>query len=140
MALLGFFSAAWRIAPRDTYIGWTDQQRQEHLHLVVNNSHFLILPWIYSRNLASKLLSLAAARFSDDWEFRYRYRPVLLETFVETDRFAGTCYKAANWLYVGETTGRGRNDTNNLAALPKKQIFLYPLVPNFREPLVYDSS
>jgi hypothetical protein len=140
VALLGFSSAAWRIAPRDTYIGWTDQQRQDHLHLVVNNSRFLILPWIYSRNLASKLLSLAAARLSDDWELRYRYRPVLLETFVETDRFTGTCYKAANWVRVGETTGRGRNDTNNLAALPKKQIFLYPLVPNFREPLVYDSS
>ena len=140
LALLGFSASAWKIAPREAYLGWADQQRQEHLHLVVNNSRFLILPWIYSRNLASRLLAMAANQLPDDWERRYRYRPVLLETFVETDRFAGTCYKAANWVHVGTTTGRGRNDTENLAALPKKEIYMYPLVRNFREILHFNSS
>jgi hypothetical protein len=140
VALLGFSSAAWKIAPRDNYIGWTDQQRQDHLPLVLNNNRFLILPWIYSRNLASKLLARAAAQLPDDWEGKYGYRPVLLESFVQADRFAGTCYKAANWIHVGSTAGRGRNDIDNLAAVPKKEIFLYPLVPDFRETLTFDSS
>jgi len=140
VALLGFSSAAWKIAPRDTYIGWTDQQRQEHLHLVCNNNRFLILPWIYSKNLASKLLAMATAQLPDDWRCKYGYRPALLETFVESERFAGTCYKAANWIHVGTTAGRGRNDIEGLAAIAKKEIYLYPLLPNFREILIFDSS
>ena len=140
VALLGFSSAAWRIAPRDHYIGWTDLQRHSRLHMLLNNSRFLILPWICSRNLASKLLSMAAARLPEDWQRRYGYRPVLLESFVEQDRFSGSSYRAANWILVGTTTGRGRNDRENLAALPKKQIFLYPLLPDFRDLLCLDSS
>lgn len=140
VALLGFSSAAWRIAPRDSYIGWTDRQRQDHLSLVLNNNRFLILPWIYSKNLASKLLAMAADQLPDDWERKYGYRPLLLETFVESDLFTGTCYKAANWIHVGTTAGRGRNDTNNLATLAKKEIFLYPLARNFRDVLTIDSS
>ena len=140
VALLGFSSAAWKISPRDTYIGWTNQQRQDHLSLVINNNRFLILPWIFSRNLASKLLAMAAAQLPDDWQCKYGYRPVLLETFVESERFAGTCYKAANWIHVGSTTGRGRNDVEGLAAVAKKEIYLYPLLPDFREILLYDSS
>jgi hypothetical protein len=140
LALLGFSSAAWKIAPRDEYIGWNDRHRQEHLPLVVNNSRFLILPWVCSRNLASKLLAMAAARLADDWQRRWGSRPVLLETFVESDRFTGSCYKAANWCHVGTTAGRGRNDADKRAAIPKKEIFLYPLTPNFRDSLCFDSS
>ena len=140
LALLGFSSAAWKIAPRDAYIGWSARQREDHLSLVVNNSRFLILPWILSRNLASKLLSMAAARLPEDWHNRWGYRPVLLETFVETDRFTGACYKAANWHHVGTTAGRGRNDPDKHAALPAKEIFLYPLTPNFRQALQTNAS
>jgi transposase len=140
LALFGFSSAAWKIAPRDAYIGWSARQREDHLSLVVNNSRFLILPWVISRNLASKLLSMAAARLPEDWQRRWGYRPVLLETFVETDRFTGASYKAANWRHVGTTAGRGRNDPQKLAALPPKEIFLYPLTPNFRRSLQTNAS
>jgi len=132
VALLGFGAAAWKVAPRDRFIGWTPSQRKQRLHLVVNNARFLILPWVQSRNLASKLLALAARRLPKDWEARHSYRPVLLETFVETARFKGTCYKAANWVQVGHTQGRGKLDTKHRAALPTKSIWLYPLAPNFR--------
>jgi hypothetical protein len=132
VALLGFSSAAWRVAPRDWFIEWSDEARKKNLHLIVNNARFLILPWVISKNLASRILSLASRQIVADWEARYAYRPVLLETFVEKDRFAGTCYKAANWKYVGVTQGRGKKDRFNRLALPKKDIFLYPLVKNFR--------
>lgn len=98
LALLGFGAAAWKVAPRDTFIGWTPEQRQENLHLVVNNARFLILPWVTSKCLASKLLAMVARCIPGDWQKRYGYRPVLLETFVEKQRFKGTCYKAANWI------------------------------------------
>jgi hypothetical protein len=98
LALLGFGAAAWKIAPRDHFSGWSPEPRQQRLHLVVNNARFLILPWVASKNLAAKLLGLVARRLPDAWRQRYGYRPVLLETFVETQRFPGTCYKAANWL------------------------------------------
>lgn len=132
LALLGFGAAAWKIAPRDRFIGWTDPQRRLHLQLVVNNARFLILPWVQSRNLASKLLAMATRRLADDWYHRYGYRPVLVETFVETPRFQGTCYKAANWLYLGQTQGRGKLDVQRKAQLPKKSIWVYPLHLNFR--------
>ncbi len=132
LALLGFGAAAWKTAPRDSFIGWNVTQRQKRLHLVVNNARFLILPWVHSRNLASRLLSMASRQLADHWEERYAYRPALLETFVETPRFRGTCYKAANWTYLGETKGRGKLDVHNLAMLPKKSIWVYPLVRDFR--------
>lgn len=131
LALLGFGAAAWKIAPRDNYIGWSEKQRQKNLHLIVNNIRFLILPWIKVKNLASKLLAMASKRLSEDWQHRYKYQPVLLETFVECGRFHGTCYKAANWIHVGQTRGRGKKDIKNTASLPKKDIWLYPLNPSF---------
>ena len=133
VALLGFGAAAWKTAPRDHFIGWTPEQRQQRLPLVVNNARFLILPWVASKNLASKLLALIARRLPEDWRQCYGYRPVLLETFVETTRFQGTCYKAANWVYVGQTKGRGKLDVHNTATLPPKDIWLYPLSPQFRQ-------
>jgi hypothetical protein len=132
LALLGFGAAAWKTAPRDHFIGWSDQQRQSRLHLLVNNARFLILPWVHSRNLASRLLAMAARRLADDWQQHYGYRPVLLETFVETPRFRGTCYKAANWIYLGETQGRGKLDVGHTARLPKKSVWVHPLVLDFR--------
>ncbi|MDA2924916.1 DUF4338 domain-containing protein, partial [Acidobacteria bacterium AH-259-L09] len=132
LALLGFGAAAWKTAPRDRFIGWTPEQRERNLHLVVNNARFLILPWVHSRNLASRLLAMAARRLTDDWQQRYGYRPVLIETFVETLRFRGTCYKAANWIYLGETQGRGKLDVKHKALLPRKSTWAYPLVKDFR--------
>ena len=127
VALSGFSAAAWRVAPRDWYIGWSEEKRKENLHLIVNNARFLILPWVTSKNLASKILALVANRIGDDWYSRYKYRPVLLETFVEKNRFTGTCYKAANWKWVGTTKGRGKKDRLKEFKLPQKEIFLYPL-------------
>jgi hypothetical protein len=132
LALLGFGAAAWKTAPRDRFIGWTPTQREASLHLIVNNARFLILPWVKSKNLASKLLGLAARRLPEDWEKRYNYRPVMMETFVETQRFQGTCYKAANWIRLGETKGRGKLDTHNQCGLPVKSVWIYPLDKNFR--------
>ena len=133
LALFGFGAAAWKTLPRDSFIGWNHDQRQKRLHLIVNNARFLILPWVNSKNLASKLLAMVAKRIPDDWSRLYSYKPVLLETFVESHRFHGTCYKAANWIYVGQTKGRGKLDIHNSASLPKKDIFLYPLTPTFKE-------
>ena len=132
LALLGFGAAVWKTAPRDEFIGWTPEQRRRQIHLVTNNIRFLILPWIRSQNLASRILSMATRRLANDWELRYGYRPVLLETFVESRRFHGTCYKAANWLYLGETKGRGRLEVEHKARLPKKSIFVHPLARSFR--------
>ena len=135
LALLGFGAAAWRVAPRDWYIDWSEEKRKENLHLVINNARFLILPWVYSKNLASKILGMVSRQIADDWQKQYNYRPVLLETFVEKQRFSGTCYKAANWKNVGTTKGRGKKDRFNEANLPKKDIFMYPLEKNFRSML-----
>lgn len=135
LALLGFGAAAWKTAPRDQYIGWDAETRKNNLHLIVNNARFLILPWVISKNLGSKILSTASRRLASDWEKRYSYRPQLLETFVEKKRFAGTCYKAANWICVGETKGRGKLDVKNEYKLPVKSVWLYPLSRDFRKKL-----
>jgi len=132
LAALGFAAAAWKVAPRDQWIRWTPPQRQQNLHLVVNNARFLILPWVRSPNLASRILATAARQLPADWLARYGYQPVLLETFVQTDRFHGTCYRAANWISVGLTQGRGKLDQHHLHPLPTKEIFLYPLHKHFR--------
>lgn len=134
LALLGFGAAAWKTAPRDNHIGWDRATRKKNLHLVVNNARFLILPWVRSKNLGSKILSLVSKRISDDWQERYNYRPVLLETFVEKQRFQGTCYKAANWLEVGETCGKGKLG-NSEGEVPTKSVWLYPLRKDFRTQL-----
>ena len=135
LAVLGFGACAWKVAPRDRFIAWNPQQRQARLHLVVNNARFLIPPWVQIKNLASSLLARVCRRLPDDWQARYGYRPLLVETFVQSDRFAGTSYRAANWIHVGQTQGRGKLDVHKLRALPKKDIWLYPLSPQFRSHL-----
>jgi hypothetical protein len=135
VALLGFGAAAWKTAPRDRFIGWTAEQRERRLHLVVNNARFLILPWVQCHNLASRLLGMATRRLADDWQQCYGLRPVLVETFVETPRFHGTCYKAANWIRLGETQGRGKLDVEHKAQLPRKSIWVYPLVKHLQRHL-----
>lgn len=135
LALFSFSASAWKIKPRDQFIGWTRQQRERNLQLVVNNSRFLILPWVRSRNLASRLLGMASRRLPADWEEKYAYRPVLLETFVEIARFAGTSYQAANWICVGNTKGRGKLDVKHENAKPVKSIWLLPLTRHFRRTL-----
>lgn len=132
LAALGFGAAAWKVAPRDRFIGWTPEQRINNLHMVLNNARFLILPWVTSRNLASRILSGVARCIQKHWKDRYNYEPVLLETFVETGRFHGTCYRAANWIYVGQTQGRGKLDRKHNNSKPVKDIFIYPLDKQFR--------
>lgn len=139
LALFGYGASAWRLAPRDRWIGWSDAQRQARLPHVVAQVRFLILPWIRCPHLASKLLSLSAKRLGADWERRYGIRPWLLESFVDTDRFQGTCYRAANWINVGSTQGRGKKDRHRRARLPKKQVYLYPLCRNCRERLAEEN-
>ena len=121
LAVLGFGAAAWSLAPRDRFIGWTVAERQAHLHLIVGNARFLIPPWVRVRYLASSLLALAARQLPADWERIYAYRPVLLETFVERPRHVGTCYKAANWICVGQTQGRGKLDRYKLRAINRSK-------------------
>jgi hypothetical protein len=135
LATLGFGASAWSVADGDCYIGWTAKQRKSNLPLIVNNSMFLVLPWVKSRNLASKILSLACKQITDDWQARYNYSLVLLETFVQVDRFTGTCYRAADWMQVGITQGRGKLEKSKQGKLPRKYILLYPLVKAFREQL-----
>jgi hypothetical protein len=135
LAAMGFGASAWKVAHRDRFIGWNTEQRKHNLHLVVNNARFLIPPWVTSRNLASRILSIAAKRLPSDWKRRYGYEPVLLETFVVLNLFQGTCYRAANWIHVGETQGRGKLDRRHLHSLPRKAVFLYPLLKNFRKTL-----
>ena len=127
VALLSFGASAWRLASRDAFIGWSDTQRSANLQRVVNNARFLILPWIVSKGLASKTLAMAARRLPADWQQRCGYRPVLLETFVQTDRHKGTCYRAANWIHVGQTVGRGKKALTHQQTLPIKDVWLYPL-------------
>jgi hypothetical protein len=130
-----FSSSAWKCRARDEYIGWGRANRQAGLHLVTNNSRFLIFPWVRVRHLASHILAKAAHRVSDDFQEKYGHPILLLETFVERDRFRGTCYKAANWIRVGETTGRGRDSVGHSAVLPIKDIYLYPLTAKFTQAL-----
>jgi len=132
IALLGFGAAAWHTAPRDQFIGWSHDQRKKNLHLIINNARFLILPWVQSKNLASMILSKAAKRVPDDWQEQYNYRPVLLETFVEKPRFEGTCYKAANWQYLGQTKGRGKLGISGKQSVPIKDLWVYPLDTKFK--------
>ncbi|MGH9463356.1 MAG: Druantia anti-phage system protein DruA [Vicinamibacteria bacterium] len=128
-------SAARWLQARDGFIGWDDGSRQKNLPRVVNNSRFLIQPWLSIQGLASHVLSLAARVVVDDWEEAYRVRPVLLETFVERERYEGTCYRAANWVEVGPTSGRGRMDRHNKADEPVKTCLVLPLVRDFRRKL-----
>jgi hypothetical protein len=135
LGALGFGAAAWKVAARDRWIGWGHAEREAHLGRVLNNARFLLLPWIQVRNLASKVLSLAAVQVPEDFAAHYGTRVVLLETFVQTPRFRGTCYRAANWQYLGETTGRGKCARSRKASLPRKAVYVYPLAADFRTAL-----
>ena len=115
LACLLWTSPAWKMKPRDVWIGWSDEQRQRHLQWIVNNGRFLILPWVRVQSLASKVLALSTRQLPQDWESHYGHRPLLLETLVDAARFRGTCYRAANWIYIGQTTGRGRMDREHTA-------------------------
>lgn len=130
LGCLLFGASAWRVASRDRWIGWDDEQRREGLSRVVNNMRFLILPQVRVAHLASHLLGKVSRRISDDWSKKYGHPIDLLETFVENQRFAGTCYKAANWVKVGETTGRSRNDRRKTLKVPVKSVWLYQLGSN----------
>lgn len=139
LACLLFGSAAWSCRDRDQYMGWNKGQRKDRLHRLTNNVRFLILPWVRVPHLASHILSLITRRVSEDWERKYEHPVYLLETFVER-RFKGTCYKAANWIHVGSTTGRGRDGGHNNAILPVKEIYLYPLLPTWQTKLLRDET
>jgi len=132
-----FGSAAWTVGCRDRYIGWDGAQRPKRLHLVTNNMRFLVLPWVRVPHLASHVLSRIVRRIGDDWKRIYGHEVVLLETFVEVSRFQGTCYRAANWRYVGRTKGRSRNDRYNTIRVPQKEVYVYPMISGFREILVH---
>lgn len=128
---LQFSSPAWRMSARDRWIGWDDTTRCRNLQRVVNNSRFLILPWVRIRNLASTVLSLATGRLVADWQSRYAVEPLLVETLVDPERFRGTCYRAANWVALGTTTGRGRMDREHRKhGLAPKLVLVYPLARN----------
>lgn len=134
LACLLFTSAAWKMAPRDNWIGWSDPARCANLPRVVNNGRFLILPWVGVPHLASHVLALAARQLPADWRLAYQVQPVLLETLVDRP-YTGTCYRAANWIYVGQTRGRGRMDRTHQAQGSCKDILLYPLTSHWREEL-----
>jgi hypothetical protein len=135
LACLLFGSPAWSCRDRDAFIGWSKEDRRNNLIMMTNNSRFLILPWVNAPHLASHILSVISKRIVSDWERKYGHPIWLLETFVEAGRFKGTCYKAANWLNVGRTTGRGRNGGHNNAIVPCKDIYLYPLSKDWRSAL-----
>ena len=135
LACMLFSAAAWKTKPRDSWIGWDDATRARRLPLLVNNSRFLILPWVRVPHLASHLLGCVGRRLAADWQARYGHPVHLLETFVERQRFRGTCYRAANWICVGQTQGRTRQDRDRDISAPVKDIYLYPLTPRAREEL-----
>jgi hypothetical protein len=135
LACLLFTSAAWKMAPRDRYLGWSEATRPQNLCRVVDNSRFLILPWVKIPHLASHILSQAARQLRLDWRERYGVEPVLLETLVDRERYSGTCYRAANWVSVGFTQGRGRMDRTRKAQGSRKEIFLYPLARRWQRQL-----
>ena len=135
LAVMVFGAAAWKVAVRDRFIGWSVPQRQQHLGAIVNQQRFLILPWVRVTHLASHLLGLATRRLSADWQARYGHRVWLVETFVELDRFAGTAYKAAGWLELGQTTGRTRQDRQHTLQGPRKSVWVRALHRAFRQHL-----
>jgi hypothetical protein len=138
--LLFSASAAWALAARDRWIGWDFKHRQKLLHLVLSNDRFLIFPWVQVPNLASHALSLATRQIGEDWVRAFGYRPVLIETFVDPTFFPGTCYRAANWQFLGHSQGRGRMAPDHQPRLSKKEIFIYPLQPSWRQVLTGAAS
>lgn len=135
LAVMVFGAAAWKVAARDQFIGWSVQQRQQRLGSIANQQRFLILPWVRVPHLASHVLALATRRLSADWQARYGHPVWLVETFVELERFAGTAYKAAGWLQLGQTTGRTRQDRERTIQSPPKSVWVRALHPAFRQHL-----
>jgi hypothetical protein len=135
LACLVFSAAAWKCQARDQFVGWTAEQRQSHLGWVANNTRFLILPWVKVPDLGSWILGQVGGRIGPDWQSKYGHAVVLLETFVEQQRFQGTVYRAANWQRVGVTTGRSRQDRHSCLQVPRKDIYLYALRQSFRKTL-----
>jgi hypothetical protein len=130
-----FGSAAWKCADRDRFLGWDRACRERNLQALTNNTRFLILPWVEVPHLASHVLGLIARRIRDDWQAKYGHPVHALETFVDRSRFKGTCYRAANWMRLGATQGRTRNDRDRRIQAPVKDVYLYPLIPDFRREL-----
>jgi len=135
LGCLLFSASAWALAERDSWIGWSKEDRSQRLKLIVNNTRFLIFPWVRIKNLASKSLALAAKQVPFDWKERYGFEPVLLETFVDEERYRGTCYQAANWISLGLTIGEGRMGRHT-QHLSLKRIYMYPLRADFRSQLL----
>jgi hypothetical protein len=139
IACLAWGSAPWYIGARDRFIGWSKEVREKNLHLIANNLRFLILPWVQVSCLASYLLALNRHRLSQDWQNLYHHPVYLLETFVDTERYLGTCYKADNWICVGQTTGQGKLSKSRQPLLSKKAVYVFPLTKNFRRELCHDA-
>ena len=135
LACLLYGAAAWKLSVRDEFIGWTKQQREANLCYLANNLRFLILPWVRVKNLASCLLSASLSMLSGHWQLKYGHPIYLAETFVECERFRGTCYRAANWSWLGQTQGRGRNDRSRQLSVPIKDIYVRTLCKDFRQRL-----
>jgi hypothetical protein len=133
LACIGWGSAAWAVQSREKFIGWTKPVKNKNLHFVINNTRFLILPWIQVKCLASKVMAMNIRRISDDWLKIYNYPLYMLETFVEQERFKGTCYKASNWKCVGETKGTSKKGHKHLKHGKIKDVYLYPLKKNFKK-------
>ncbi len=133
--MLGCSTTAWKLAPRDDFIGWTPEKRERNLSLVVDNPRFLILLWIEIPNLGSHILAIVRCRLPGDWTERYNITPVLIETFVETPRYTGAVYRAPGWIRVGTTQGRGRYDRGKLRNKPCKDVWLRPLRRNWQRTL-----
>ena len=133
LGCMQFSSAAWALEDRDRWIGWSKEEKAANLRLIANNTRYLLLPWARMPNLASRALGMAARQIQGDWLRTYGYAPAMLETFVDSSLYKGTSYRAANWIHVGETKGRGRYDRYNEQKLTKKLIFVYPLQKDFRE-------
>jgi hypothetical protein len=140
IACLAWGSAPWYIGARDRFIGWSKKIRERNLHLIANNLRFLILPWVQVPCLASYLLALNRRFVSQDWQDLYNHPVYLLETFVDIGRYQGTCYKADNWICVGQTTGQGKLSKTRQALLSKKAVYVYPLTKNFRRELCHDAG
>jgi len=132
IACFGWTSAVWHLGCRDRFIGWSPEIRKKNLHLIAYNHRFLILPWVKIHSLASHLLSLITNILPSDWLRFYNHPIYFLETFIDTERFNGTCYKAANWIFLGKTTGRGKLDNTHKKNRSLKAVFGYPLCKDFR--------
>ena len=135
VACLLFGSAAWKTAPRDQFIGWDRATRRQNLRLITNNTRFLILPWVRIPHLASCILGASLRRLRRDWITKYGHDLCLVETFVDRSRFAGTCYRAANWRRIGQSKGRSRQDRNHRLQVPVKDIYVYPLTADYKKQL-----